>query len=78
MAGAEADLSVIKDIKRNKDRIDAEANGRIKGAEALVHEFGSKAEAYTALMWGNVAGSLGETSAILILIGGVFLLIKRY
>jgi len=56
-----------------------EAGGQaIKGIEALVHEFGSKAEAYKALLWGNVGGSLGETSAVLILIGGLFLMAKRY
>ncbi len=50
----------------------------IKGVEALAHEFGSKAEAYQAMLYGNVSGSLGETSAILILIGGLFLMAKRY
>lgn len=29
------------------------------------------------LFWGNVSGSLGETSAILILVGGLFLIITR-
>lgn len=30
-----------------------------------------------SLLWGNVAGSIGETSAILLIIGGVFLLLTR-
>ena len=30
------------------------------------------------MFWGNIGGSLGETSAIAILIGGGFLLIKKY
>lgn len=54
------------------------AGQTIKGVEALVYEFGTKADAYKALLWGNVGGSLGETSAVLILIGGAILLIKRY
>ncbi len=33
---------------------------------------------YGNLFWGNVGGSLGETSAILLLIGGLYLLFKRY
>jgi electron transport complex protein RnfD len=34
--------------------------------------------AYGNLFFGNVGGSLGETSAILLLIGGLYLLFKRY
>jgi len=30
------------------------------------------------LFWGNVAGSLGETSAFALLVGGIFLIAKRY
>jgi electron transport complex protein RnfD len=30
------------------------------------------------LFWGNVGGCLGETSALLLLVGGIFLLFKRY
>ena len=56
----------------------AVAGQTIKGAEALVHEFGTRADAYKALLMGNVGGSLGETSALLILIGGLFLMAKRY
>lgn len=33
---------------------------------------------YTELITGNIAGSLGETSVIAILIGGLFLLVKQY
>lgn len=33
---------------------------------------------YSRLFWGTVSGSLGETSALAILIGGVYLLYKRY
>lgn len=38
------------------------------------HEFTS----YKALFFGNTAGSLGETSVFLILIGFIFLLLKKY
>jgi len=31
-----------------------------------------------SLLFGNISGSLGETSAILILIGGVYIVIKKY
>jgi electron transport complex protein RnfD len=34
--------------------------------------------AYGNLFFGNVGGSLGETSAVLLLIGGLYLLFKRY
>ena len=32
---------------------------------------------YSQLFWGNVAGSLGETSAFAILLGAAYLIIKR-
>lgn len=32
---------------------------------------------YSQLFWGNVAGSLGETSAVLLLIGGLYLIITK-
>ncbi|MFO7928077.1 MAG: RnfABCDGE type electron transport complex subunit D [Candidatus Humimicrobiaceae bacterium] len=35
---------------------------------------GTRPELYEDLFWGNVGGSLGETSALLILIGGIILL----
>ncbi len=35
---------------------------------------GTRLELYKDLFWGNVGGSLGETSALLILIGGIILL----
>ncbi len=34
--------------------------------------------AHKDLLLGNVAGSLGETSALLLLLGGVYLLVRRY
>jgi len=39
--------------------------------ESIISEYGD-------MLIGNIGGSLGETSAIAILIGGIFLLIKKY
>ncbi|MEA1996666.1 MAG: RnfABCDGE type electron transport complex subunit D [Gemmatimonadota bacterium] len=36
------------------------------------------ADYYTALFWGKVGGVMGETSAALLIIGGIFLLVKGY
>ncbi len=41
-------------------------------------KFSHKMTSYKALFFGNVGGSLGETSVFLILIGFVFLVIKKY
>ncbi|RMF99433.1 MAG: electron transporter RnfD, partial [Nitrospirae bacterium] len=40
--------------------------------------FGDKMNLYTQLLVGHRAGSLGEVSAIAIIIGGLFLIYKRY
>jgi len=49
-----------------------------EGINKLIEEFGSKSDLYINLLFGNRAGSLGETSIILLLIGAAFLLYKRY
>lgn len=49
-----------------------------EGVAKLLEVFGDKISLYTHLLIGNRAGSLGEVSAIAILIGGLFLLAKRY
>ena len=49
-----------------------------EGLTHLIEVFGSKAELYKGLLYGNVAGSLGETSAIALLIGAAILFVKRY
>ena len=41
-------------------------------------KFSHQVTPYGKLFWGNVAGSLGETSVFLILIGFVFLVVKKY
>ncbi|UCB44322.1 MAG: RnfABCDGE type electron transport complex subunit D [Spirochaetota bacterium] len=38
---------------------------------------GTGADSYISLLLGNISGSLGETSAILILIGGMYLILKK-
>jgi electron transport complex protein RnfD len=49
-----------------------------EGLPVLLEQFGSKAELYQSLFAGNVAGSLGETSVLLLLVGAAVLFIKRY
>ena len=48
------------------------------GMTELVKVFGDTMSLYQHLLTGNRAGSIGETSAIAILIGGLFLLSRRY
>jgi electron transport complex protein RnfD len=48
------------------------------GMNELMKVFGDKMSLYQHLLSGNTAGSIGETSAIALLIGGLFLLYKRY
>ena len=49
-----------------------------QGYQALIDSFGSQAAMYKALLIGNTGGSLGETSAILLILGGLVLIIKKY
>ncbi len=49
-----------------------------QGYQALVDSFGGQMAMYKALLIGNTGGSLGETSAILLLLGGLVLIIKKY
>ncbi len=48
------------------------------GMQKVIEIFGDKTNLYTDLLIGHRAGSLGETSVIALLIGGAFLLYKRY
>lgn len=48
------------------------------GFDELIKVFGDTSGLYQHLLTGNRAGSIGETSAIALLIGGLFLLYKRY
>ena len=49
-----------------------------EGVTKLIEVFGDKISLYTHLLIGNRAGSIGETSAIAILVGGLFLLFRGY
>ncbi len=49
-----------------------------EGMARLLEIFHTKAALYQDLLIGNRAGSLGETASIALLLGGVFLLLKRY
>jgi len=49
-----------------------------EGVAKLIEVFGDKMNLYMHLLTGNRAGSIGEVSAIAILIGGLFLLYKKY
>ncbi len=49
-----------------------------EGIAKLLEVFHTKAALYQALLIGNRAGSLGETSVIALLAGALFLLVKRY
>jgi electron transport complex protein RnfD len=49
-----------------------------EGLGQLLEVFGNKANLYWDLFMGHSAGSLGETSVIALLLGGAFLLYKRY
>ncbi len=66
------------------DRVDATTAatplGLMKedGLHVLIETFGSMENVYRSLFFGNTGGSLGETSALLLLIGGAFLIYKRY
>ncbi len=48
------------------------------GLGKLIEVFGDKMTLYTQLLMGNRAGSLGETSAVALLLGAAFLLYKKY
>lgn len=49
-----------------------------QGYEALVQSFGSNQDLYTALFLGLRGGCLGETSCLLLLLGGFFLIYRGY
>jgi electron transport complex protein RnfD len=49
-----------------------------QGWESMTAVFGSGGDLYWRLFIGDVNGSIGEVSALFLLLGGAFLLIKRY
>ncbi|MEN6349935.1 MAG: RnfABCDGE type electron transport complex subunit D [Syntrophomonas sp.] len=49
---------------------------KLQGYEALIHTFGSQSELYKALFLGLRNGCIGETSVILLTLGGLYLIYK--
>lgn len=50
---------------------------KLGGYEKLVEFFGSTSKMYTDLFFGNVGGSIGETSALALIIGAAYLFYKK-
>ncbi len=50
---------------------------QLQSYSQLISEFGSKLNLYTSLFFGTVGGSIGETSALLLLIGAIYLFIRK-
>ena len=51
---------------------------KLQGYDALVNTFGGQAAMYQSMFLGTRNGSLGETSTVLLLLGGLYLLWKGY
>ena len=51
---------------------------KLQGYEKLVEVFGDKATMYQSLFTGTRSGSMGETSALLLILGGLFLIYRGY
>jgi len=51
---------------------------KLQGYEKVIEVFGDKGELYQALFLGTRSGSMGETSVLLLLIGGAYLIYRRY
>jgi electron transport complex protein RnfD len=51
---------------------------KMQGYEKLIALFGDKMDMYKALFLGTRGGSMGETSAILLMLGGAYLIYRGY
>lgn len=51
---------------------------KLQGYDALIQTFGNHTELYKAMLFGFRNGSIGETSTLLLILGGAYLLYKRY
>ena len=51
---------------------------KMQGYDALIATFGSQSDLYWNLFIGTRNGSLGETSTLLLLLGGLYLILKGY
>jgi electron transport complex protein RnfD len=67
-------LSVLKEAHKILGDPAATTEQMVQAREALAQLSSS----YGNLFFGNVGGSLGETSVVLLLVGGLYLLFKRY
>lgn len=51
---------------------------KLEGYSKLIETFGSQSAMYKALLLGTRNGSIGETSTILLVLGGLYLIYKKY
>ena len=51
---------------------------KLEGYAKLIEVFGDKATMYKSMFIGTSSGSMGETSSLLLIIGGLFLIYRRY
>ncbi|MGL5694080.1 MAG: RnfABCDGE type electron transport complex subunit D [Peptostreptococcaceae bacterium] len=51
---------------------------KIQGYDALISTYGSSSNLYKAMFFGTRNGSIGETCTILLLLGGAYLIYKKY
>lgn len=51
---------------------------KLQGYEKLIEVFGDKGELYKSMFLGLRSGSMGETSALLLILGGVYLIYRKY
>ena len=67
-------------FKTSKDIIANQADPSILPGkvEQATNAIGQLYDSYANLFWGNVGGTIGETSAFLLLIGAIYLIYKRY
>ncbi len=49
---------------------------KLHGFSQLIGQFGSRGDLYRALFLGNVGGCIGETSALFLLLGGLYLVVR--
>jgi len=53
-------------------------NGKLEGFREFISRFPSIGKLAWALLWGNRGGCIGETCAILLILGGLYLIYKKY
>lgn len=53
------------------------AIAKLQGFNTLLQMYGSRLNLYKDLFFGTIPGSLGETSAFLLLLGGIYLIVRK-